>query len=205
MPNKCPPKRWWGDREWHWCSAQAFWRRPGLKYRSHLHHLCCHQCHHCQHRRCQHYCCQHRLCQHQLDSLPVIVSRLGVLTRVAATISKRFQLFSPLETKMNELISFIDWIGMVSIVWLRYGEHSGETIKKEEWLWTLSHFFLLPVHLNFRWCLVVMLLQQNTFVANIFHLKVVKEVSGGRGAKQLVLNYHMGALGQVLFYFVISI
>ena len=39
---------------------------------------------------------------------------------------------------------------------------------------------------------------------DIFHLKVVKEVSGGGGAKQLVLNYHMGALGQVVFmYFVI--
>ena len=37
------------------------------------------------------------------------------------------------------------------------------------------------------------------FVANLSYLKVVKEVSCGGGAKQLVLNYHMGALGQVLF------
>ena len=148
MPNKFPPKRWWGDREWPWCSAQAFWRLPGLKYRSHFHHLCCHQCHHCQHHRCQHYCCQHRLCQHQLDSLPVIISRLGVLTRVAAIISKRFQLFSPLHLRLklinwNMLTSILRlkrmswWIllvemVLVSIVCVWYGEYGGATIQTGE-------------------------------------------------------------------------
>ena len=37
----------------------------------------------------------------------------------------------------------------------------------------------------------------------IFYLEVVKEASSGGGAKQLVLNYHMGALGQVVYYFII--
>ena len=43
------------------------------------------------------------------------------------------------------------------------------------------------------------------FVANISYLKVVKEVSCGGGAKQLVLNYHMGALGQVFVVVIIYI